>query len=303
MSAIRPEADAVAPSDGRDGANLLPPFVSWEWCQRLLDSNSPLHLVDTRWYWDRSGRDAYLEGHIRGAVFVDLDQDLTGDRSDRDGRHPLPSPSSFAVAMSKVGISRDTPTVAYDDAGGVIAARLVWMLRAAGALAAVLSGGISAYRAPLTDVVPPPSSAKFEPRAWPSDRLASADQIQTEGWTLLDARPGNRYRGEDPEVDPRLGVIPQADPRAGHIPGAVNLPCRSHLSSDDRIITPDRLRTSFATVGVTPGTDPATVVHYCGAGVTACHNALAMEYAGLGVARLYPGSWSEWSRRTELPIA
>lgn len=270
--------------------------MDWEWCAERADD---IVLADARWYWDRPGRDAYLAGHLPGAVFVDLDTDLTGVPSDSAGRQPLPDPVAFAAAMGRVGIDGSRPVIAYDDAGGVIAARLVWMLRVLDLDAAVLSGGISAYPGRLETGMVEPQPSTFRVRPWPTRWVATTEEVASGRSRLVDARPANRFRGDDPEVDTSLGKVPEADPRRGHIPGAVNVPCRGHLEADGTIKTPAQIRDAFAAAGIV---DASEVISYCGAGVTACHNLLAMDYAGLGRGRLYPGSWSAWSRSPDLPV-
>jgi thiosulfate/3-mercaptopyruvate sulfurtransferase len=246
-------------------------------------------LVDVRWYLDgSSGRDAYENGHLPGAVFVDLDAWLAADPSPAEGRHPLPEPDVFARGMALVGIGDETPVVAYDDAGGVIAARLVWMLRATGRDAALLDGGLTGYDGELATGSFTRPAAWFTPRPWPTDRLASMDEAR-HGKHLVDARPGPRFRGEGDDVDPR----------SGHIPGAVSLPCRENLDPSGRFLPVDELRAKVEAVGINDGDD---VISYCGSGVTACHNLLMLEHAGFGVGRLYPGSWSQYAA-TDLPAA
>ncbi|RNI20354.1 sulfurtransferase [Flexivirga caeni] len=274
----------------------MDPFVTWRWCETHRASIS---IADARWYWDRPGADAYRAGHIPGAVFIDLDADLTGDVGEATGRQPFPEPEQFAAAMSDSGIDGTRPVVAYDDAGGVIAARLVWMLRLLDVPAAVLSGGIGQYPGALETRVIRPEPARFTPRPWPSGALWSTTDVATRtAGTLVDARPANRFRGDEPEVDSRLGKVPEADPRRGHIPEAVNVPCRDHLEKSGMIAPREHVRQTFAAAGIQ---DATNVISYCGAGVTACHNLLAMEYAGLGRGALYPGSWSAWSRTLHLP--
>jgi thiosulfate/3-mercaptopyruvate sulfurtransferase len=243
-----------------------------------------LVLADVRWYLDgRSGRKEYDGGHLPGAVFVDLDAALAGPASAAAGRHPLPDPDAFAAAMGSLGIEDGAVVVAYDDAGGTIAARLVWMLRALGERAALLDGGIGAWDGPLETrpVSPPPAS--FTARPWPAALLASPEDAEDPGLRVLDARAGARYRGE---VEP-------VDARAGHIPGAVSLPAASLVDASDRFLDAQTLRERLA------GADVA----YCGSGVNACHLLLAIEHAGLPPARLYPGSWSQWSADPSRPAA
>jgi thiosulfate/3-mercaptopyruvate sulfurtransferase len=180
--------------------------------------------------------------------------------------------------------------VAYDDAGGTTAARLVWMLRALGQDAALLDGGMAAYAgAPATDETHPVPVATAV-RPWPGERLADIGAATDGTSVVLDARDAGRYRGE---VEP-------VDPHAGHIPGARSLPCREHLTADGRFRPVDELRARFAAVGVQEGTP---VVSYCGSGVTACHNLLALEHAGLGAGRLYPGSWSAYANTPGRSVA
>jgi thiosulfate/3-mercaptopyruvate sulfurtransferase len=265
---------------------VLPPFVDVDWVRTHVDEVS---LVDVRWYLDgRSGREAHAAGHLPGAVFVDLDTDLAAPPSARDGRHPLPSPEDFAAAMERCGVGDGATVVAYDDAGGAIAARLVWMLRVLGERAAVLDGGVDAWPGPLERGEVAPSPASFTPRGWPAAALADADEVArlaAGGGVVVDARAPERYRGEHEPVDPR----------PGHVPGAVSRPYAGNLA-DGRLRDVDALRERYADLA---GREVAV---YCGSGVTACHDVLAMERAGVG-ARLYAGSWSAWSADPERPVA
>ncbi len=262
---------------------VIGPVVSASWWQRHRDE---VVLADVRWYLDgRSGRDAYGAGHLPGAVFVDLDRVLAAEPSPEAGRHPLPDPAAFAGGMAGLGIADDSTVVAYDDAGGTIAARLVWMLRATGHAAALLDGGLPAYQGPLEQAAPDRPPARFTPRPWPADRLAGLGDATDPGLIVLDARDRARYRGDSEPVDPR----------PGHIPGARSLPCRENLAPDGTFLPVAQLRERLAEAGVT---DATQVVSYCGSGVTACHNLLMLEHAGLGEGRLYPGSWSQYSHTT-----
>jgi thiosulfate/3-mercaptopyruvate sulfurtransferase len=272
----------------------LGPIVGPAW---VVAHRNDVVLLDVRWYLDgRSGRAAYRAGHIPGAVFVDLEAWLAAPGTAADGRHPLPDPEVFATGMRSVGVSDDSVVVAYDDGGGMVAGRLVWMLRSQGHDAAVLDGGLQGWPGPgplepgdgLT-----PASGTFTPRPWPGERMAGIDEVAAlpSGTVLVDARAGDRYRGEHEPVDPR----------AGHIPDAVNIPFGGNLTSPTgRFLSPERLRARFREAGIT---DAAAAVVYCGSGVTACHDLLAMEAAGLGEGRLYPGSWSQWSSDGDRPIA
>jgi thiosulfate/3-mercaptopyruvate sulfurtransferase len=266
---------------------VLPPVVDVTWWRERRDQ---VVLADVRWYLDgRSGLAAYGAGHLPGAVFVDLDRWLAADASPAAGRHPLPDPTVFAEGMASLGIGDNDVVVAYDDAGGVIAARMVWLLRATGHQAALLDGGLGGYDGPreVADSDRPP--AAFTARAWPSYLLADIEDAADPSNVVLDARDADRYRGE----------LEPVDPRAGHIPGAASLPCRENLDADGRFLRVDELRRRFTDVGADAG---VPVVSYCGSGVTACHNLLALEYAGLGPGRLYPGSWSQYSA-TDRPVA
>ncbi|MFC5379904.1 sulfurtransferase [Aquipuribacter nitratireducens] len=260
-----------------------PPFVA----ATDLSGLQPV-LVDVRWYLDgRSGRDAYLSGHLPGAVFVDLDRHLAGPGAPTEGRHPLPSPARFAGGLAEAGIDDDDTVVAYDDAGGTVAARLVWLLRATGRRAAVLDGGLQAWPGPLEtgEVHRPRTSPQVRP--WPQDLLASTAEVADLGAggrpVLLDARAPARYRGESEPVDPR----------AGHVPGARNLPATDALDDDGRLRPVEQLRAAMTAVGAGPGTP---VVASCGSGVTACFTLLVREQAGLPPGRLWPASFSGWSR-------
>ncbi|HZU39666.1 MAG TPA: sulfurtransferase [Solirubrobacteraceae bacterium] len=271
----------------RVNPTAIPPFVDVAWAQA---HRGDLVLADVRFYLDgRSGRAAYEAGHIPGAVFVDLDTVLSA-RPGLAGRHPLPDPTEFAAGLSALGIGDGDAVIGYDDAGGLIAARLVWMLRATGHAAAVLDGGLAAWPGPLETDVPARPPASFTPRPWPRDLLATIDEVAATSEVLVDGRDHARYAGGPDPVDPR----------SGHIPGARSLPARDNLGSDGRLLAPDELRRRYAEAGIGPGTP---VISYCGSGVTACHNLLALERAGLGPGRLYPGSWSEWSRDPQRPLA
>lgn len=268
---------------------LLPPIIDAPW---LVAHRDEVVLADVRFYLDgRDPRAAYDAGHLPGAVYIDLHRWLAAEPSAAEGRHPLPTPEHFAEGLGRAGIGDDTPVVAYDDAGGVIAARLVWMLRAIGHDAALLDGGTAAWPGDLSTTEPPVASATFTPRPWPADLLAALDDVAdaAPGTVLIDARQRERFHGAPDAVDPR----------AGHIPGARSVPTREHLGPDGTLRPVDELRATFAAVGIEDGAD---VISYCGSGVTACHNLLVLEHAGLGRHRLYPGSWSQWSR-TERPIA
>jgi len=273
------------------------PLVTTEWLAKHL-SDRNLIVADIR--WDASAVDAgvkaYTAGHIPGAVYVDLDTELA-DRSDLSrGRHPLPDPQIFVEALARHGIGQDTTMVVYDDKAGSLAARLWWMMRWISAPAAlVLDGGFTKWVVEGRPVEsgpgrkPLPHPHPHVPRAH-STMVADFFELEDpeENLLLLDARAPERYRGE---VEP-------TDARAGHIPGAINAPWMNNVSSGQEQIfkTADELRSQFEVLGIREDSD---VVASCGSGVTACHNLLAMEIAGLHGARLYPGSWSEWIAKKE----
>ena len=261
------------------------PLVDTDWLEGHLD-HSPLRVADYRWYLTDpgAGRRAYEAGHIPGAAHLSVDDDLSARRG--PGRHPLPPEEQIAERLGAFGIGDRNFVVAYDDAGGSIPARLWWMLRSIGhRRVAALNGGLQAWTAAGGDL------ATDEP-VWPPAQLTILGASQTigrdalaarlGGITLIDARAGERYRGETEPVDPV----------AGYIPTAINIPTDENLDPHGRFLAPVTLRDRYAAAGIT---DAAETVVYCGSGVTACHDILAMELAGLGTATLYPGSWSDWS--------
>ena len=268
------------------------PLIDVAALHALIEAPRPLVLLDVRWALDGStGEHSYLAGHLPGAVYVDLDTELAAPASPAAGRHPLPAPEDFAATLRRVGITEDARIVAYDDTDGGPAARLVWMLRALGHDASVLSGGVHAWNGPLETGPVTPEPTEVPVRDWPTESLASADEVAAaDGAVVIDARAPERYRGE---VEP-------IDPRAGHVPGAVNLPYAGNLDPERRFLPPEELRERFEAAGVTA--DGETVV-YCGSGVTATHDLLALEAAGFPRVRLFPGSWSQWSTDPERPVA
>jgi len=270
------------------------PLVSPEWL-REHSADADLRVVDFRWYLTGSqGRDAYLGGHIPGAVFVDLDA-VTGKGP---GRHPLPTKQQFQAEMRRAGISDSTKVVAYDDAGGSIAARLWFLLGWFGHGAqAVLDSGLQGWGRPLETEVPAVRAGTLKARAPERSRILDFEQVKrlsTAGRgkagarrALIDARVGERYRGEREPIDPKKG----------HIPGAVSAPWIDNLDANARFKSPEELRRRYEALGV-----DGTAAVYCGSGVNACHDLLALELAGISDARLYEGSWSDWSSR-DAPVA
>jgi len=244
-----------------------------------------------------AGERAYREGHIPGALFMHIDRDLSGAKSGRNGRHPLPDPSVLAAKVGAAGVGASKQVVAYDQNAGMWASRLWWLLRWLGhSPVAVLDGGMAKWVAearPVSSTAPMPRPAKFVPRE--PRPVASAEEILrhlNDGELLiLDARAPERFRGE----------LEPIDPVAGHIPGARNRPYTENLSPQGTFKHATLLRSEFeALLG---GRSPETIVHHCGSGVTACHNVLAMEVARVPGSRLYPGSWSEWIADPAHPVA
>jgi thiosulfate/3-mercaptopyruvate sulfurtransferase len=274
-------------------AASFPPIVDATW---LAARRGDVVVADVRWYLDgRSGRGAYEAGHLPGARFVDLTTDLSAPvKGGVAGRHPLPEPEAFAAAMGRLGIGDDTIVVAYDDSGGGTAGRLVWMLRVLGRQAALLDGGLASVTGEReTGPGSIPSPASFRARPWPPTALASADEIADHvaaGGIALDARPADRFRGENEVVDAQ----------AGHIPGAVSAPWTATLGDDGRFRPAADLRVHFSALGARPDVE---VVCYCGSGVSACADILAAEAAGLPRPRLFVASWSGWSADTDRPVA
>lgn len=264
------------------------------------------HLDDTHWLVidvrhnladPEAGRRAYLESHVPGAVFLHLDRDLSGPKMGQNGRHPLPNAAEFCRTLRSIGLDTDKTVVIYDDAGGMFAARLWWMLRWVGFFnAAVLDGGWPKWQReqrPVSAAIPSPACGEFHGSAQ-EDRLVDAGfvlaNLHTPAMTLIDARSPERFRGENETLDP-VG---------GHIPGAFNRFFQLNLDAQGCFKSAGELRQEF---GLLLGDIyPQHVVHQCGSGVTACHNLLAMEVAGLGGSRLYPGSWSEWCSDPARPV-
>ncbi|TYK46244.1 sulfurtransferase [Actinomadura decatromicini] len=270
------------------------PLIEAPALDRLLRRQTPVVLLDVRWHLGGPpGIESYRKGHLPGAVFVDLDQDVAGPPGP-GGRHPLPDPAAFESAMRRAGVSGDSLVVVYDDADSTSAARVWWSLRYFGhERVRVLDGGYRAW----TEAGHPVSTT--EPEVKPGDFVASpgrlpvldaegAAELATAG-VLLDARAAERYRGE----------LEPVDPVAGHIPGARNAPTSGNVGVDGRFLPPELLRERFAQLGATDALD---VGAYCGSGVTAAHEILALNLAGIPAA-LYVGSWSNWVTDPSNPIA
>jgi thiosulfate/3-mercaptopyruvate sulfurtransferase len=268
------------------------------------DSADRTVVLDVRWrLGGPPGRAEHAAGHVPGAVFVDLDTELAAPPG-AGGRHPLPEPSRLQEVLRRAGVSEGSRVVAYDHADGSVAARAWWLLRWAGLSAdrvAVLDGGWAAWREeglPVSteEPAPEPGDVVVRPGGMPVLDADAAAALARSG-VLLDARAGERYRGE---VEP-------VDPRAGHIPGARSAPSAGNAGHDGRWQEPQDLAERYRELGVEPGSGPEAVGAYCGSGVTASSLVLALEYAGLTAperpAALYAGSWSDWSSDPERPAA
>jgi thiosulfate/3-mercaptopyruvate sulfurtransferase len=243
------------------------------------------------------GRQAYVASHVPGAFFLDLDEDLSGSKTGTNGRHPLPDPAQLAARLEASGVGNHTQVVAYDDAGGMFAARLWWLLRWLGHhRVAVLDGGLHAWLATgqaLDEALPEPRAATYALALRPDrvDAQYVRQHLDRPDMVLIDARSPDRFRGENEMLDP-VG---------GHIPGAINRFFRDNFDAHGCFKQASVLREEFgALIGAH---SPRQVVHQCGSGVTACVNVLAMEAAGLSGSRLYAGSWSEWCADPSRPLA
>lgn len=277
---------------------MIGPLVDAPTLMTWMADDSPsgtLRVVDCRadLFDHDAGRRAWFAGHIPGAVFADLEKDMSGPPVTNRGRHPLPTDAALSEMLGRLGIHRDTRVVAYDAHGGAFAARLWWLARYAGVAAvAVLDGGLPAWEAAggaleTTPVSVTPVTFGAVAAAMP---LVTIDQVDPSTMTLVDAREPRRYRGEFEPIDP-IG---------GHLPGAFNHPFADNLDTGGVFRDADALRTLFmTTLGRLPD---AETVHYCGSGVTGCHNVLAQEAAGLPTPRLYAGSFSEWCRTPDCVV-
>jgi thiosulfate/3-mercaptopyruvate sulfurtransferase len=276
------------------------PLVSVPWLAVHLDDPGVI-VCDVRWYLQGPrGADAYAAGHLPGATFVDLDTELSAPRGEgRPGRHPLPAAAQLSGLLARVGAGKDTLLVGYDDAGGGIAARLWWLLRYFGhGGGRVLDGGIQAWTAaghPLETAVrarrPAPPLALAPRPAMVVDKTRVAGLARSPSALVLDARAAERFEGK----------VETVDARPGHVPGARNAPFAENLVAPGGVFrTADELRGRYAALGASSA---QTVVAYCGSGVTACHDLLALSLIGRDDALLYEGSWSDWAGDPALPAA
>jgi len=265
------------------------------------------HLGDPNWVvFDcrftltdpEGGRQAYQKHHVPGAHYVHLDEDLAAPVSESSGRHPLPDAHVFAEKLCRWGVGVNKQVVVYDDSYGAMAVRMWWMLRWLGHPGvALLDGGYPKWMRemrPVTADVPPTRKGHCACLPEPSQIVNADDVLRASThaeFLIIDARPERRYSGEYEPLDPV----------AGHIPGSINWSFEENLDIDGTFLPPEALRENFQ--ALLKGRPPWRVIHTCGSGVTACHNLLAMEIAGLPGSRLYPGSWSEWIRDPRRPVA
>ncbi len=269
----------------------------------IIDANTLVLHLNNPDYWivdcrfnlaDTSyGQKAYTQNHIPSAYYLHLDHDLSSPITPQSGRHPLPDLHKLAATLTQLGLRQDSQVIVYDDSAGAMAVRLWWLLRWLGHEAvAVLDGGFPAWQQqqlPVTQVIPDSRpAANFKPNVQADFIVETRDLLSEHTWQLVDARAAERFRGEMEPIDPI----------AGHIPGAINRPLTDNLING-RFKTAIQLKAEWQQI--LGDINPHNVVHMCGSGVTACHNQLAMEMAGLNGSRLYAGSWSEWIRDLTRP--
>lgn len=269
--------------------------------QKLHQSNYVIFDVRHDLMNHRLGRQQYMQAHIPGAYFLDNEAELVGQMTGENGRHPLPDLTKFVLLLQQYQLNADSQIVIYDASQSHMAARTWWLLRWAGLKQVkILDGGWQAWLAAggvtdnHLDLPPVPTD---RPDCMPTPQQATVDakaivaQLEKPIFTLIDARAAERYRGESEPIDPV----------AGHIPGALNRPTSENLQENGQFKSADQLKTEFKQL--LGDKDPSTIVHYCGSGMTACHNLFAMELAGLSGSNLYPGSWSEWIADSNRPQA
>ena len=274
----------------------MTPLITANQLEEIINSGENVLLCDCRFDLTNpeAGRKAYEESHMLGAIYVDLDHDLSGAKTGSNGRHPLPSPEAWAQTKTRLGINANTLVVAYDKQGSVYASRLWWMLKATGhANVRVLDGGLDAWNGPMGSVPRQPTPSPHPHSPMPYFGLALVDElmsnISSKKNIVFDARSNDRFHGENETIDP-IG---------GHIPGAINHFFKNNLSATT-FKAPEQLYKQF--LELLGSAKASEVIHSCGSGVSACHNLLAMEAAGLKGSRLYVGSWSEWCSNPDRPI-
>jgi thiosulfate/3-mercaptopyruvate sulfurtransferase len=282
------------PSGNLFGMN---PLITSKQLEQLLEGGADIRICDCRFDLSdpSAGRKDYFKGHIPGAAYVSLDEDMSGIKTGTNGRHPLPGPEAWAETRRRLGIDFNTHVIAYDSHGSVYASRLWWMLRATGHdKVQVLDGGLGTWTGPVSTAIGTHAPLEMRPGGVDFRGVVLVDAVvenlATRNSIVIDARTNDRFHGQNETLDPV----------AGHIPGALNRPFKDNLISGE-FKSPDTLLEEYrALLGEA---NPSAVIHQCGSGVTACHNLLAMEYAGLGGSRLYAGSWSEWCSDPGRPVA
>lgn len=272
------------------------PLITTNQLQELLNSGAYVLICDCRFDLAQvsAGREAYANGHIPGAIYVDLDKDLSGKMTGVNGRHPLPSPDNWATTRQRLGIDVDTRVIIYDSQGSAFASRMWWMLRAVGHdKVQVLDVGWQSWKGQTSTAIVPPAPLDKQPEPVAYQGLVLVDEIvdnlASQRKTILDARSPDRFHGQNETLDPV----------AGHIPGSLNRFFKSNLEGSE-FKSPEILKREYSEL---LGNKPASgVIHLCGSGVTACHSLLAMEHAGLVGSLLYAGSWSEWCADPKRPV-
>ena len=269
---------------------LLQTLISAQALNEIIKQDNVI-LLDCRFYLTdhEKGRKEYEKEHIPKAIFVDVHHELAGVETEYSGRHPLPETAVFADQLQHWGINQKSQVVVYDDMGGAIAARAWWMLSQQGINVLVLDGGIAAWREqglPIStesaDLLP--SDHRFEVSfPWEVTENKIVENFELNLFQLIDARSSDRFNGENETID----LV------AGHIPGAINRPFSENLNAKGLFKTEDELKAGWGTLL----SDNEEYVHYCGSGITSCHNVLALNYAGIEAKRIYVGSWSQWSKR------
>lgn len=265
------------------------PIITANQLEELINEGSDVLICDCRFDLTNTlaGSELYKAAHITGAIYVNVDQDLSGKKTGMNGRHPLPSAEDWAKTRQRLGIAKQTHVVAYDSHGGTFASRLWWMLRSIGhASVQVLDGGLDAWNGSIGHVGREPKPLSTPPEVYPYQGVVLIDEMEknvqsSDRKMVIDARTPDRFRGENETLDP-VG---------GHIPGATNRCFKDNLIAG-KFKSPEQLYQEF--VLLISQQKPATIIHSCGSGVSACHNLLAMEAAGLTGSRLHVGSWSEW---------
>ena len=273
------------------------PIITPNQLEELINEGSDVLICDCRFDLTnpKAGYEMYKNVHITGAIYVNVDQDLSAEKTGKNGRHPLPTPEAWAQTRQRLGIANHTHVVAYDSHGGTFASRLWWMLRAIGhASVQVLDGGLDSWNGSISQTVREPKPLLSLPEIYPYQGVVLIDEMEqnvasTNRKMVIDARTPDRFRGENETLDP-VG---------GHIPGATNRCFKENLVSG-KFKSPEQLYKEF--VLLIGQNKPGTIIHSCGSGVSACHNLLAMEVAGLTGSRLHVGSWSEWCSDPKRPI-